>query len=259
MEYSEIIINQGYRGFNPLLFGYESCLPGKSFGPAVRDYWLLHYNVTGTGTFKRENMEYTVNAGQIFVIPPFIETFYKADSKNPWTYMWVAFETTEKLPDALISPVIEFPGLGSIFEDMRRCRSMDNGKSAFLASRIWEIMSVILESGKAESDYIEKAIHCINSEYMHNLTVSGLAERFNLDRCYFSSWFTRKTGVTPSQYIINLRLEKAADLMLSHRETPSVAATSVGYSDIYNFSKSFKKKYGYSPKQFIQNSKSCNR
>ena len=128
---------------------------------------------------------------------------------------------------------------------------MQNGKSAFLASRIWELLALILEEGKKDSDYIEKALHCMRAEYMTELTVAGLAERLNLDRCYFSTLFTKQVGTSPSQYLMNLRLEKALELMLQHNQSPSVAAASVGYTDIYNFSKMFKKKYGCSPRQYI--------
>jgi len=49
------------------------------------------------------------------------------------------------------------------------------------------------------------------------------------------------------------RLQTAADLMIKPGKTPSVAASSVGYTDIYNFSKAFKKKYGLSPRKYIEN------
>lgn len=255
MYFSEIIINKNYHGFNPVQFGHEECHSTHSFGPAVRDHWLLHYVVSGKGIFVRDGKVYPVNAGEIFIIPPFVETFYKADSKNPWRYTWIGFQTEEELPEAFNSPVIKFSGCGGVFEDMYRCRNMENGKSAFLSAKIWELISIVLESGNTEPDYVEKALHCINSEYMNNLTVSEIARRFNIDRCYFSTLFTKAMGVSPSHYLINLRLEKAANLMLTYGESPSVAAMSVGYTDIYNFSKSFKKKYGLSPRQYIQNKK----
>ena len=111
---------------------------------------------------------------------------------------------------------------------------------------------MILETGKKENDYIEKALHCINAEYMTDISVAQLAERLNLDRCYFSTLFSKQVGVSPSQYLMNLRLDRARELMLRHDQSPSVAAASVGYTDIYNFSKMFKKKYGTSPRRYIR-------
>lgn len=252
MLHSEIIINENYPGLNPVQFGYQDCTPSHAFGPAVRSHWLLHYVVSGCGIFRREGAEYQINPGEIFVIPPFLETYYEADANHPWRYIWVGFTGNVALPVAFDQPVICCTGIGKVFEDMRRCQNMQNGKSAFLASRIWEMISIILETGKKENDYIEKALHCINAEYMTDITVAQLAERLNLDRCYFSTLFSKQVGVSPSQYLMNLRLDRARELMLRHDQSPSVAAASVGYTDIYNFSKMFKKKYGTSPRQYIR-------
>lgn len=249
---SEIIINEDYVGINPCSFGYQDCTACHSYGPAVRTHWLLHYVVSGTGIFRREGQEYSLRAGDVFVIPPFLETYYEADAQQPWRYIWVGFTSDIPMPAAFDNAILQHPGMGSIFKSMRRCNSMQRGKSAFLTSRIWEMFSVLLESDKQENDYVKQAIHYMNAEYMTEISVAGLAHRLNLDRCYFSSLFTRQIGTSPSQYLVNLRLEKAAELMLCHGQTPSVAAASVGYPDIYHFSKMFKKKYGCSPRQYLQ-------
>ena len=253
--FSEIIINEGYTGMNPVSYGYQTCEPSHSYGPAVRTHWLLHYVVSGTGIFLRDGQQHQVRPGEAFVIPPFLETYYEADATDPWKYIWIGFTSDMELPPELQKPVIRFPGMGNIFENMRRCQNMQNGKSAFLAGCIWELLSVTLESNNQKNNYIEQALHYMNAEYMTNLSVALLAQRLNLDRCYFSTLFNRQVGVSPSQYLVKLRLEKAAELMLYHNQSPSVAAASVGYTDIYNFSKMFKKKYGCAPRHYIQANK----
>ena len=82
--HAEIIINRQFPGINPLTFGYEDCEPSHSFGPAVRTSWLLHYVVSGTGTFTREDQTYALRAGDVFVIPPYVQTSYEADAETPW-------------------------------------------------------------------------------------------------------------------------------------------------------------------------------
>ena len=79
MQVSEIVINENYRDISPMQFGYEACFPSHYFGPAVREYWLLHYVVSGRGIFGREGKVHKLKAGDIFVIPPFLKTFNKAD------------------------------------------------------------------------------------------------------------------------------------------------------------------------------------
>lgn len=247
MQHNEIIIDRQYGGINPMQFGYEACTPSHFYGPAVRAHWLLHYVVSGSGRFEREGKCHTVRAGEIFVIPPYLECYYEADEKDPWQYIWVGFTGD---PPVEPDPILRLPGAGSVFEEMKRCSHLENGRSAFLAARLWELFSLLLEQGKASAGYVEKAIHCMRSEYMNPLTVSELAARLNLDRCYFSTLFKEETGLSPMQYLIRLRMEKAAELLLDHGERASTAGASVGYPDLYHFSKAFKAYYGVSPREY---------
>ena len=165
MFLSEIIIDEHYSGLNPMQFGYEKCKSGHGFGPAVRTHWLLHYVVSGFGTYVYKGTAYSVEPGEIFIIPPYLETYYEADTKNPWHYIWIGFTTQDELPDLFRQPVIHCPGAGIPFEEMMLCKNMENGKSAFLSSCLWKLMSILLEQGKPVTDYIDKAIHYMQAEY----------------------------------------------------------------------------------------------
>ncbi len=156
------------------------------------------------------------------------------------------------LPAPLSEPLLCCPGAGAIFEEMKRSIAFENGRSAFLAARLWDLMSILQEQGAPEADYIDKAIHCIRSEYMRDLTVRELADRLNLDRSYFSGLFRKRTGSSPGRYLMTFRLEKAAELMVEHGERASTAALSVGYTDLFHFSKAFKKHFGLSPREYIK-------
>lgn len=252
MIHSEIVIDYQYGGLNPVEFGHEKCKPSHAYGPAVRTYWLLHYVVAGFGTFERDGEVHWVEPGQIFVIPPYVETYYQADEKRPWYYIWVGFTTRETLPDALMGPVITNPEAGAIFQEMLGCSSMESGRSAFLSSCLWKLMAVLLEKEKPKEGYVEKALNCMHSEYSRGITIQEIADRLGLDRSYFSGIFAKQMGSSPSEYLINLRLKKAAVLMTVYGENPSTAARSVGYEDLSHFSKIFKKHYGMSPREYTK-------
>ena len=90
MLYIEFIINHHYGGLNPMQFGYENCKPSHFYGPAIRTHWLLHYVISGFGSFHYQGKIYKIHPGEIFVIPPWIETYYEADAVNPWNYIFPA-------------------------------------------------------------------------------------------------------------------------------------------------------------------------
>lgn len=251
MQYTELLIDRNYDSFNAVDFGFHDCKPSHHFGPAVRSYWLLHYVTSGFGRFEKEGRVYNIQPGQIFVIPPHITTYYEADDKKPWNYIWIGFTSSGTLPMKL-PDVITAPELGTLFEGMKQCSKMDNGKESFLSAKIWEMFSILLEQTKQSNDWIDVAISFMNNNYHNPINISEVAQRIGFDRSYFSSAFKKKKGITPQQYLLNVRMEKAADIMLNSGVKPSVAAKSVGYEDLFVFSKTFKKHFGVSPRQYVK-------
>ena len=258
MRYCEIVIDCQYNGINPIRFGHEDCTPTHSFGPAVRKHWLLHYVTSGFGKYVRNGISYHVGPGEIFVIPPYEEHYYEADQEKPWKYIWIGFTTNQKLPDILSQPVINCPGANKIFDEMMLCKQMENGRSAFLSGCLWKMMAIFLDQGKVSVDYVDKAVHYIHSEYANGITVQEIADHLGLDRSYFSTLFSKRMGTSPQEYIINLRLTTAAELMIAYGESPATVAASVGYTDLCQFSKSFKKLFGMSPRTYIKHTLEIN-
>lgn len=247
--YYETIINKHYQDINPVQFGYESCEKSHHYGPALRDHWIFHFVVSGKGYFRIQEREYTVSEGEIFVIPPYIETYYEADAQNPWEYIWIGFTMSDKM-DVSFDDVIYMPGVALLFEEMKQCSDMTVGKTAFLCSKIWQLLAQMMERHQQKENPIEKALNIIHSEYMTGISVQQIAERLCFERTYFSSLFKKKIGISPKQYLLRYRMEQAARLISDYGYSVSITALSVGYSDVYIFSKMFKQHFGVSPLQY---------
>ncbi len=249
-----IVTDYKYNEINPMHFGFDDCEESHAYGPAVRTHWLIHYVVSGYGYYKIGDREYNLGPGEMFVIPPYVETFYQADSKKPWSYIWIGFTAGKKLPVELEDTIYCPEALG-IFNKMKNCAKKTNGRSAFLCARLWELFDILLEREDEHIDYIGQALDCIHSEYMTALTVDDIAGRLNLARCYFSTLFKKTVGISPKQYLLNYRMTIAASLMTDMKKSITVAASSVGYPDIYSFSKMFKQHFGMSPSEYISKHK----
>ena len=249
MEHIATVIDGNFSDINPMQFGYQACKPKHSYGPAVRTHWLVHYIVSGCGIFKINNKTYNVSKGEIFVIPPFVETYYQADIKDPWEYIWVGFTTKGELP-IILDDVIFCPEAESVFEKMKTCKQLANGRTAYLSGRIWDLFSMLLENKTQQISYVEKAKSFIHSEYANNITVQQIADRLGLNRSYFSILFKEETNMSPIEYLVSHRMKIAASLLTKRGMNVTIAANSVGYNDIFTFSKMFKRYYGVSPSKF---------
>lgn len=254
-EYGKDIMieNAGLKDINPLICGEEVCAPEHSFGPARREYFLLHYVFSGAGVFYTKRGKFSVKKGQIFVVKPYENTFYMADEKDPWHYAWVGFEATEQLGELLEEDVLDAPSCAHIFKSLINC-DLQAGREWFVCAKVYELFSQIENSQhqprNRTAQYVRMAQNYIESNYVQNLRVDSLAASLNLDRSYFSQIFKRHTGKAPQQYIVDFRLEKAAELLTVQNLSPGEAGRQVGYNDIFNFSRMFSRKFGVPPSQY---------
>ena len=242
------------RALAPCNVGYEKCLPSHFFGPAVRTEWLLHYVLSGKGSFRTERGEYTLQKGDMFIIKPMEITYYEADADEPWEYIWLSFKAVTELPSLLTEcDAVSVPYLEDVFRELVFSREFaDNGAgySEHATAMLWELIGRIRHRGdsvKSENSYVGAARDMIESEMHRDITVSEIADRLHLNRSYFTALFTRAMGISPGVYLFELRMKRARELLVSGKYSVAVVAASVGYSDSFVFSRAFKRRFGISP------------
>lgn len=258
---SKLIINQDFKPINPLQCGMCKCPTGYSFGPAMRKFWLLHFVTSGKGKFINERGSREVTENQMFVIRPYETATYTADENDPWTYIWIGFRA-DAVPPALMSEdVISAPYLKDLFlsaykDDFFSDGNTDGAYESFLCGVIWQMFGKLRYAPQKQASvyemYIMPAISIMKSDYPNPITVSDIAERLHISRGYFSRVFMEETGVSPKKYLNGIRMKKAAELITDSGLSLTVAASSVGYPDVFTLSRAFKMHYGCSPTEYIK-------
>lgn len=231
--------------------GHEQCRPLQDWDE-IRSFSLVHYIYSGKGTFTKNGKTYHLSRGDAFVINEGEENYYCSDAENPWHYFWISFSSDSfggKFFN-LESPIFKIKNESIFTEPIERaeCGALTR---EFVIAKLYLLYDEVFNKAPAVSQDIatEAAIY-INQNLAGELTVSGIAEAFGLDRSYFSRCFKKKHGISIKQYIINARMAKASELLKKGISVKEAAFLS-GYGDPLAFSRMFKKNYGISPAETV--------
>lgn len=218
-----------------------------------REYFLLHYVVRGKGIFRRGKREYTLQAGEIFVIRPGEVTYYEADMRDPWEYMWAGFDCAPPFAALLEQDVLRLPGALQNFSRIAGCGDMP-AKEWRICAQLYELFAELdAARGPAQGhggNYVGQAVNYIESNYSQPMRVQDIAAGLGLNRSYFCRFFRQQTGLSPQEYIVSCRLAKAAQFMTEHGMSQEEAARQAGYPDVFSFSRMFRRKYGMPPGRY---------
>ncbi|MNZ97926.1 putative response regulatory protein [compost metagenome] len=107
------------------------------------------------------------------------------------------------------------------------------------------------EEGTKEHHVIEQVKAILEKEYDKNLEMERLAELVGMSASYLSRLFKQETGITLTDYLIDIRIEKAKQFLIDHPNLKNYEISQlVGYNDPVYFNKLFKKMVGETPKDY---------
>ena len=100
--------------------------------------------------------------------------------------------------------------------------------------------------------FMERVAKCVNEHYSDSeFSTEELAQMVGVSRTHLHRQMKRLTGIPPSDFLRNIRLEKAYRLLKENKVNISQVAYSVGFATQSSFSIIFKRQYGISPKEVV--------
>lgn len=245
-------------------FGCGKAEPNFHIGPCIRNEYVLHYIVDGVCYYEVNNKKYKITAGDVFIIFPNEVIKYYTDEKKLMTGYWIDF-LGKDVPNYLNKAGLTQNNLvthnvkRSFEQSMLNCiehASNEKHSQLYFESCLLRCLSCIEEANNSQNDllspkqkYIKTAIAYMEHYHQNKITVSDVSEFLNLERSYFYRIFKEEMEISPSEYLIQLRLSKAKEL-LTRGESIKTVSSAVGMDDIYYFSKMFSKKMNISPSLF---------
>lgn len=112
------------------------------------------------------------------------------------------------------------------------------------------LLRSLLNQTKSEELDIKDILTYIQQHYMDDISINTLTTEFHVSPNYFSSWFKKETDIRFTDYITNLRMTYATQLLAETNLTIKDIASSIGYFTASHFIRTFVKNKGITPAEY---------
>jgi transcriptional regulator, araC family len=230
---------------------------------------ILFYCVQGKGYYTLDGHTFTLNPNQYVIVPTTDKPLvYWSDTEDPWSIYWVHF-TSDAL-QAFNRAYHIVPEQGpqyiphnekgiriweEMYENLSRGYSPENLMNTNLCLYHLIATFVFSQQQNQNSSSPEKAIIRETIDYMKNnldktIRIEDFADLNKYSVSHFSKLFRLTTGMSPIEYFIHLKMQKACQLLYTEDSRVKQIAALLGYDDPYYFSRLFKKYMNTSPETY---------
>lgn len=221
----------------------------------------LHH---GRALVKAAGLKKEIEAGTIIVYYPHEPQYYRYISSQAAEDYWIHFTGTEAM--ALMQQYGLTSGvytvgirnrLCSVFKDIMIELQLKNEGFADIVSNLFLTIPPLIRRyisnshGDLDLDRrFDRLILLLNDSYHKSWNIDEMAAVCHLSASRFIHYFKERKGIAPLHFLIEIRIQKAKEMMLNSSLNIKQVAQLVGYSDPLYFSRIFKKITGISPRRF---------
>lgn len=246
--------------------GRDICASNYCYGPAVREFYLIHVVTSGKGTYITHNTTYHIKAGEAFIIYPGEVTMYTADENEPWQYCFIGFNG-EMIGELLERTAFSGGNMVISLDDDTLSETIINTAIAlnapmsnpdiYATSQLFCVFKILMDhmdstpvNDLPTKNYVQQAINYIQFNYAGQITIAGIAKMLSINRSYFYRIFIEETGISPIEYLSNYRIDLAKNLLLKNNMPIAQIAMATGFKTFSSFYRLFLIKYGNSPRKY---------
>lgn len=229
---------------------------------------ILFYCLGGKGYYDTHLGSFELTSNHFAILPAHHFHRYQADITDPWTIYWIHFSGNKLSELNAYLKVENYITPTPIKYDECFISSWEEMYNALKGGYTWSNISYanfclyrfislfvfpeVKIKSYQEDDMISDSIKFLKKNINKMLSVEDIAVHFYYSASHFSALFKNKTGRSPLEYFIQLKIRHACQLLDQSPLKIKEIASRVGYEDPYYFSRLFCKMTGVSPNKYRQ-------
>lgn len=242
-----------------------SCVMLKEYYPHHNPSRLHHgfvLTISGSETYYFKDKTITATPMSILFTPK--EENYKIDLDNSpeSVVLCCDFEMVNTPVRPFLIKLQQDSPIPAYFENAIKCRKKQHPASlAECKALFYEIVTALIKQhftylDSEKSQQLSKAVAYIKENCLSTtFRLNEVSQFLGISQRYFEKLFLQKYSVSPKEYIVNFKMQKAKDLLYDKKASIKEIAEQLGFCDIYHFSKTFKAKTGFTPSEYKNNSR----
>jgi AraC-like DNA-binding protein len=231
----------------------------------ILDEFQFLYISEGSGRLRSFEGEFMLRAGSLIVLLPGEKHRYAPVPETGWTEYWIGFTGTVPLRwlekgnlerNITVYSILNQKEILIPFEEaVDFTRNRRRALRQFLISCVTRILACICEDRCIKSDspvydIIEQSKSIFEESIYHPMDMDELTRILNINYQTLLDRFREKMGMTPYQYFLQLKINKAKELLREGTLSIKEISYKLSFDSPYYFSRLFKKKTGVSPSQW---------
>lgn len=255
--------------FWPIRGGISAARPGYSAGPKRIECFSIHFVREGILLLEYEGKLQVLQAGDMFCLfPERTYSYRKWDETKELQLCWLALDgpgAAKMLsrvgvkPEAPYAEKVWSSAVQSTVDDILACMRKEAKADAslpfHLQSLLYRFFSLLVKDetpdiGTESLGWIERSMAYMELHAAEGISVQHVAEVIGLNRTYFSSTFSKHTGMSPLEYITKVRMSKGKRMLQETSASVTEIAYSLGYPTLFAFTRAFRNSFSLSPSEF---------
>lgn len=230
---------------------FHECYTPKvwNYPNITRPFSIIYYALGGSAFYTVDEEEHPFKKGHLYILPANRLFSLREDPKDKFFSVYIHAFTSPEITTVTDVDVENHPFIKDTLELVRKYAKERNGRNKVYIKKLTDMLLSYIFDESEDDDLIIQVRRYIDKNFVSVFCTNNLSDRFNYSNSYLSKLFRKQYNVTPKQYAKQLLLSESASLLAKGLSVNKVSEQ-LEFSSPENFSRFFKKCYGYSPIQY---------